>query len=145
MPKNACILLNGYYDLTRSAWYQQQIQQPDTLLVAVDGGLHACTPLGLRPVLIIGDFDSISESELTQFMGSEIVRLSKNKDFTDGEVAVRECINRSVSDITLFGALAVAGETDQELGNIFMMHMAKKMAAQKGITPFQIKLMDPRQ
>ena len=38
--------------------------QPDDYFVVCDGGLNHCKPLGIKPDLIVGDFDSFDKAEL---------------------------------------------------------------------------------
>jgi thiamine pyrophosphokinase len=49
--------------------------QPDDLIIAADGGAQHCLKLGIRPQVVIGDFDSVSVDELETLrsQGAEII------------------------------------------------------------------------
>ncbi len=75
-----------------------QIDQPQLILplvlrhkrvVAVDGGLAHCHNMGIKPHLIVGDFDSCPPSLLDQYPDVPKTTLKRNKDETDLEAAIQ--------------------------------------------------------
>ena len=94
---------------------------PDDYLVAVDGGLRHLFELGLKPNLVLGDFDSISEDELArcQMKGVEILRYPSQKDQTDLELAVDLALARGFRDIII--ACGLGGRLDHSLGNLALL------------------------
>ena len=63
-------------------------------VIAVDGGLMYCESLGVEPDLIVGDFDSITDSfvgaleEIEKRSPEKVVRLNTMKDDTDTMAAL---------------------------------------------------------
>ena len=64
-------------------------------VIAVDGGLMYCESLGVEPDLIVGDFDSITDSfvgalaEIEKNNPEKVVRLNTMKDDTDTMAALK--------------------------------------------------------
>ncbi len=94
---------------------------PDPLIVAADGGARHALALGLRPHLVIGDFDSLSQTELQHLidLGAEIQRHSAHKDETDLELALLSTAARVDGSIFVIGA--VGDRLDQTLGNVYLL------------------------
>ncbi|MDE5891519.1 MAG: thiamine diphosphokinase [Acetatifactor sp.] len=80
------------------------------LLIAVDGGMEYCERLGLKPDLMLGDFDSVKEGQLARIAGWEkenperVIRLLPEKDDTDTLAAIRLALERGYTDFLLYGA-----------------------------------------
>lgn len=94
--------------------------RPDDWLIAADGGARYCQELGITPQTLVGDFDSLSLSELEgyQLSGVEVLRHPSRKDKTDLELALRHASSRAVSEVLVLGAL---GERwDQTLANLLL-------------------------
>ena len=145
--KSAFIFLNGHYDPARIGFYQTLLGSftTPTYIVAADGALTFLMKHKIKPDLIIGDMDSVSESQLASTQGSEILRFPKDKDFTDGELAIRHCLDRKIKTITLLGALDTGQETDHMLGNIFNLALAQRLARKQSLEPFTIKIQNEHQ
>jgi len=73
--------------------------------IAVDGGLRHCIQLGIAPVLLIGDMDSVDIADKKHFPKLREVTLDENKDETDLEVTVRFLMGKNPKSITIFGGL----------------------------------------
>jgi thiamine pyrophosphokinase len=73
------------------------------LLIAADGGADHCEKLNLIPDILIGDFDSITPSQL-EFLKtkSTIYQFPSDKDLTDIELAMREAERRGAKTIKIF-------------------------------------------
>lgn len=76
--------------------------QPDDLVVAVDSALVEAMNQHLRVDVLIGDFDSLSGSDVDAFDG-QVVKLDTVKDITDTEAAVKYVIDQGVEYITVLG------------------------------------------
>jgi thiamine pyrophosphokinase len=70
-------------------------------IIAVDGGLIHCHSMGIKPHLIIGDFDSCPPDLLHQYSSIPKITLQQDKNDTDLEAALRESGNPHT---TLFAA-----------------------------------------
>ena len=70
-------------------------------VIAADSGYDKCTRLGIKPDLIIGDFDSSDEPDTD----CEKIVLPVRKDDTDTFYAVKEAVKRGFGDIIILGGL----------------------------------------
>lgn len=133
--------------------------QPDDYFVVCDGGLNHCKPLGIKPDLIVGDFDSFDKAELplptatppsngdrplsaswNQGDGSpgsngdrppEIIQLPWEKDDTDTFYAVKEALKRGFTQFLLLGV--IGQRFDHSLVNISVLLYLKEQGAQATI------------
>ena len=86
-------------------------------VVCADGGYDAAARFGIRPDLLIGDFDSV-RSPLPE--GVEAIRLKVEKDDTDLLAAVKEGIRRGFSSFVLTGVLG-GDRFDHSLANLCVL------------------------
>ncbi|WP_022931003.1 thiamine diphosphokinase [Treponema bryantii] len=94
--------------------------QPDDFFIFCDGGLIHADGLGLKPDLIVGDFDSCDSETLARWKDScETVRLPREKDDTDTLFAVKLALERGYSDFLLLGAMG--GRFDHAMGNVSIL------------------------
>jgi len=87
-------------------------KKTDELIIAADGGCLYLENAGIKPDIIIGDFDSLGYAP----KGEEVVRLNPVKDITDMDAAVREGLKRGYTEFHLYGACG--GRIDHTLANI---------------------------
>ena len=87
--------------------------RPGDLQIAADAGLLLCQQEGLRPDLVIGDFDSM-ELEGTP---EGCVRVPVEKDDTDTMLALREGLKRGCTEFHLYGGTGGA-RLDHTLANL---------------------------
>lgn len=92
------------------------------LIVCADGGLKHAMAIGLRPHVVLGDFDSLGNVEqafLQKEAGSiHVVRYPAEKDKTDGHLAVEYALAAGVKEILMLGGLG--GRFDHTLGNLLL-------------------------
>jgi thiamine pyrophosphokinase len=88
------------------------------LIIAADGGYDSLRRIGVTPHIIIGDFDSICESETADF-AVELLRFPPEKDASDLELAVDEAIRRGRDRMDIYGALG--GRLDHTLASIAVL------------------------
>jgi len=113
----AVIFANGDLqdrELARSAL------QPGDCIIAADGGGRHCLTLGVKPAVVIGDFDSLTQEELQQFkeQGAEIVGHPARKNETDLELALLYAVERGAGEILVLGALG--SRLDMSLSNFLL-------------------------
>lgn len=84
-------------------------------VVFCDSGLRHLESLGVRPSLIVGDFDSHENPHLAV----ETIVLPCEKDDTDTVFAVREALRRGFEDFLLVGV--VGARLDHSLGNVSVL------------------------
>jgi thiamine pyrophosphokinase len=121
MPQtHAVIFLGGHYETESQAGFYKSLAA-GRLIVAADGSLAALHALGIRPAVIIGDFDSTTRAQRAAFADCEQIALPPDKDLTDGEAAIDLALARGAAAISLTGCLDRRGETDHLLGNLLLL------------------------
>lgn len=88
---------------------------PDDFNIFCDSGLFHQEALGIKPHLIVGDFDSHENPHLDV----ETIVLPCEKDDTDTVFAVKEAVKRGFDDFLLLGA--AGGRLDHTLGNLSIL------------------------
>lgn len=92
----------------------------DDFFIFCDGGLSHAGGLGVKPDVVVGDFDSCEQSDLEWWKErSEIIQLPREKDDTDTLFAVKLAVERGYCDFVLLGAMG--GRFDHALGNISIL------------------------
>ena len=92
----------------------------DDYFIFCDGGLSHAESLGIKPNLIVGDFDSCDFDVLSKYEEQcEIIKLPREKDVTDTLYAVKLAVERGYSDFLILGAMG--GRFDHALGNISIL------------------------
>ncbi|GGE21144.1 thiamine pyrophosphokinase [Aureimonas endophytica] len=74
-------------------------------VLAADRGMTHAEPLGLEPELWVGDFDSASAELAARHPAVPRAAFPRDKDMTDGEIAIEEALRRGATDLLLVGAL----------------------------------------
>lgn len=77
----------------------------DAYIIAADSGLDHALAAGLRPHLVVGDFDSVKPETLALAAaeGIEIEQHSPDKDNTDTELALAAARTSRATDVVLLG------------------------------------------
>ena len=91
-------------------------------IIYADGAYKFAEKIGGKNVLaVVGDFDSLGCAP----KGEKIVALNVEKNFTDGERAVRLAKEYGAKEITIYGAYG--GKIEHVLGNIALLKIAKDL------------------
>jgi thiamine pyrophosphokinase len=92
------------------------------LVVAADGGARHAGPLALRLDRWVGDGDSIEPAALDALAASGVAirRVDEDKDESDTELALLECIAEGAGAITFLGALGGV-RIDHALANVALL------------------------
>jgi len=85
---------------------------PDFIICA-DGGYNHAERFGIKPDLLIGDFDSIS---VTSESETEKITYPAEKDDTDTGICLQTAIDKGFTDILIIGGLG--GRLDHTISNI---------------------------
>ncbi|KIL38805.1 thiamine pyrophosphokinase [Gordoniibacillus kamchatkensis] len=106
-------------------WALDEIR-PDDVLIGADRGALFLVRHGLRPMLALGDFDSVSAEELEQIRhGSDETDACDpiDKNWTDTELAFRYALERDPkpAEIVLLGALGT--RFDHSLANVHLLQL----------------------
>ena len=79
-----------------------KLLRPDDFIIACDAGYRNCTPLGCKPNIIVGDFDT---APCPEQQDDDIVVLPHVKDDTDTEYAAKLVSQKGFTEVLLLGAL----------------------------------------
>lgn len=95
----------------------REMREP-ALDIAVDSGYRHAAACGVTVDILVGDLDSLDESEVVQAERSDcrIVRSHPAKDWTDFELALRVAVEEGADSIHVFAMLG--GRPDHALGNL---------------------------
>ncbi|MGC9366374.1 MAG: thiamine diphosphokinase [bacterium] len=85
-------------------------------IIAADGGYLPLEKNNIQPNLIIGDFDSVSIENFSSSI--EVIRHPREKDKSDGELAVELALMKNPRTIVLTNALGL--RPDQYLANLIL-------------------------
>lgn len=98
-------------------------------IIAADSGANDLHKLNQPPDLLIGDMDSISPEALDwcRELGVPEERFPKDKDATDGQLAVETALNLGFEHIEMVGALG--GRTDHSYANMGLLELMAKEGA----------------
>ncbi|OCW58111.1 thiamine diphosphokinase [Hoeflea olei] len=96
--------------------------------IAADGGMAHARALGLEPELWVGDFDSTAPDLIAAHAGTPRLPFAAEKNFTDGELAVEQAIERGAKRLVLVGAFG-GQRTDHAL--MHLLHAV--MLAERGL------------
>ena len=83
----------------------KRLLRPDDLIIACDAGYRNCAPLGCKPDIIVGDFDTAPCPE----QQDDVIVLPHVKDDTDTEYAAKLASEKGCSEVLLLGALGADG------------------------------------
>ncbi len=106
-----CVIIAGAPNADTA--FLAQTVQPEDYLICADRGYAAATAAGLRPDLIVGDFDSYGGALPDD---CEVVRLCPEKDDTDTMHCVDLALERGFREFLLLSALG--GRLDHSIANL---------------------------
>lgn len=110
-----CVIVGGA-DINNIEFVKSHLKDND-FIVACDRGLYNCDLLNITPNLIVGDFDSYENPNLS----TETIVLPCEKDDTDTFYAVKEAVKRGFEDFLLLGVFG--NRLDHTFGNISVLMM----------------------
>lgn len=125
MENTAYVFLNGVMN-SKNLFYKEILKDKKNIFCA-DGGLKYALDIGVVPLEIWGDLDSVDKSlvEKAEKMGSRVIEFDSRKDFTDGELILSEMEKRGFEKIVVLGGLG--GRTDHLLTNLNLLFKFKNV------------------
>lgn len=95
-------------------------KQQNMLLIAADRGMEFCVRSGIRPVHLVGDFDSV-DAEMLKGLGSSVAihRLKPEKDDSDTQSAVNLAISLGAEHIWILGG--TGNRLDHVMANLELL------------------------
>jgi len=103
-------------------FYERQLPAVD-FVVAADGGFLHLRELGIKPDLLIGDFDSLGYEP----DAAETIKLSVEKNETDTAAAIRIAFERGCREFHIYGG--TGGRIDHTLANFQLLICLAKQKA----------------
>ena len=97
--------------------YVTERPQEDDLIIAADSGYLNARAMGVRPCVLLGDFDSLGEPK--QEKDVELIRVPAEKNDTDTQLAVRVALERGATEIVIIGGLE--GRLDHTLSTLAIL------------------------
>ncbi|MFF2887439.1 thiamine diphosphokinase [Paenibacillus sp. NPDC057967] len=114
-------------------WALQHITPSDTLIGADSGAIYLISN-GFAPHIAIGDFDSVTESEMElirERSGNTISCDPIDKNYTDTEMAFRLALDMKPDGLLLLGALGT--RFDHSLANVHLLALANELGIEAAI------------
>lgn len=95
---------------------------PDAFVVAADDGATTAFAFGLTPNAVVGDLDSLSPATLVRLRsaGIPVEEYPRDKDATDGQLAVERALRASPIGLLLVGFWG-GPRLDQALANVLLL------------------------
>ena len=119
----------------------RQTLRAGDFFIFCDSGLCHLEKLGVRPDLVVGDFDSHADPHLPV----ETIVLPSVKDDTDTVYAAREALKRGFDEFLLLGV--IGGRLDHTLGNLAILLMldarGKRCAAMDDYSRVEVVSREP--
>ena len=91
---------------------------PAPYVIAADAGYLRALEKGIRPDLLVGDFDSLGGVP----EGVETLSAPVEKDYSDGELGVRQAALLNFTHLDIYGA--IGGRIDHFLYNLHLLKLA---------------------
>lgn len=96
------------------------VKKNEDLIIAADGGYKHLLSANIKPDILIGDFDSLSDVPDME----NVIKLNPVKDITDMNAAVEIGIEKGYTDFMIYGA--TGGRIDHTVANIQLVaHLSK--------------------
>lgn len=108
-----CVIVSGAPESDLS-YYNDYLD--NCFIICADSGYLKCQKLGIKPDLIIGDFDSSPVAEVD----CEIITLQVRKNDSDTFHCVKVAVDRGYNDITILGG--IGSRIDHTYSNILSLN-----------------------
>lgn len=125
--KKCCIISAGDVNLTLLNKKKNEYD----FFIAADAGYEKAIEANITPDLLVGDFDSLSQSafphlsDIEKTDGPQFVRFPIDKDYSDTYLALEEGIKRGFNCFDIYGALG-GDRFSHTMANIQTMYAMKK-------------------
>ena len=95
------------------------IEKPEKgdLVIAADAGYLTAKRMGITPNILLGDFDTLGEENIPE--GIECLRVPREKNDTDTQLAVQTAIEKGAKEIVIVGGMS--GRIDHTLSTLAIL------------------------
>ncbi|MBI2027302.1 MAG: thiamine diphosphokinase [Deltaproteobacteria bacterium] len=108
----ALVALDGVF---KSRAHIKKVAQQATLIVAADGAYNKLKKIGIKPHVVVGDFDTLGFIPID----CKVQKYSRKKNKTDGELAIEYALSKKVKKIVIAGFYG--GREDHMLGHYALL------------------------
>ncbi len=106
--------------ILKSPEFNEEVKEE--FVIYADAGYKHLNAVGNKKILaVVGDFDSLQKKPENQ----KTVILNREKNYTDGEYAVRYAVSEGADCIVIYGAYG--GKPEHVLGNLALLGVADKL------------------
>ena len=88
-------------------------------IVCCDGALDKLLHIGIKPNIVIGDCDSITEEKRQQFQ--DIIIEDQDEEYNDLQKALKYCMKQQLGPVAVLGASGL--RDDHQLANLSILNM----------------------
>ncbi len=121
-----CLLISGSPEYDIPFIKEQHIK--GDFVVCADVGWDYCRKAGIIPDLVVGDFDSCADADVSASVLSgsktKVMRLNPVKDDTDTLSCIKEAQKAGCDEFLILNALG--GRLDHEFSNISLLYLLEK-------------------
>ena len=119
MNNPKCLLISGG-PLVISRFFQNEAEKADFIICA-DGGARHARAIGIKPNILIGDFDTLTPEELEKMvaLGAQIIKYPADKDFSDTHLALLKALEMGFTEIDIHAA--TGGRIDHTIANLMLL------------------------
>ncbi len=124
--KTAYVFFNGQLEGSRE-FYIKLIDEKKGDIYCADGGANHLEALGIFPLEIWGDLDSVTKEIIEKYRNNNvrIKKFPKDKDYTDGELILQHISKFNYDEIIIIGGLG--GRIDHLLTNLNLIFKFKNL------------------
>lgn len=124
--KTAYVFFNGQLEGSRE-FYIKLIDEKKGDIYCADGGANHLEALGIFPLEIWGDLDSVTKEIIEKYRNNKvrIKKFPKDKDYTDGELILQHISKLNYDEIIIIGGLG--GRIDHLLTNLNLIFKFKNL------------------
>jgi thiamine pyrophosphokinase len=90
------------------------------VVIAADDGATTALAFGLTPDVVIGDLDSLEPATRARLANVPVEEYPRDKDFTDGQLAIERALKFQPSELLLLGFLG-GPRLDQAVANVLLL------------------------
>ena len=124
--KIAYVFFNGQLEGSKE-FYTKLINEKKGDIYCADGGATHLETLGILPLEIWGDLDSVTKEIIEKYRNNKvrIKKFPKDKDYTDGELILQHISKLNYDEIIVIGGLG--GRIDHFLTNLNLIFKFKNL------------------
>lgn len=116
--------MNGFIFSAGTFFGLRQQPEDGDMIIAADAGYRNCLAAGLKPHVLLGDFDSMDLPETD----AAVQRLPVEKDDTDTMAAVKLALDRGCDNVIIYGGTG-GKRLDHTLANIHTLFYIRRHGA----------------